>query len=126
MSRSMRVELWTPAGADVLEPVLRLRLEAADGSRGILPGHEAARLSFAAGPVELARPTPLGETIEYVATEGGVARIDPGGVTLLCRWAARADSLESLREHVSVVQQDTPVIRGMINHVRHLVEVEEA
>ncbi len=26
----------------------------------------------------------------------------------------------------TVVHEDNPVIRGMINHVRHLVEVEEA
>ena len=26
----------------------------------------------------------------------------------------------------TVVHEDNPVIRGMVNHVRHLVEVEEA
>jgi len=27
--------------------------------------------------------------------------------------------------HYSVVQEDTPVIRGMINEVKHLVKIEE-
>ena len=30
------------------------------------------------------------------------------------------------RTQQTVVHEDTAVIRGMINHVRHLVEVEEA
>ncbi|MCX4244896.1 FoF1 ATP synthase subunit delta/epsilon [Paraliomyxa miuraensis] len=100
MSRTMTVELSTPAGLRTITNVRRLRLEATDGSRGILPGHERARLAFAAGPIELVRGPPDDERVCYLATEGGVAQLDPHGVLLVCRWASLADSLDELRQQV--------------------------
>lgn len=48
----------------------------------------------------------------------------PIGYSKRQKGTVRALGLRKTQQ--SVVQQDTPVIRGMINHVRHLVEVEEA
>lgn len=100
MSRTMTVEVSTPAEHLTLTGIRRLRLEATDGSRGILPGHERARLAFMAGPIELGEGPHDDERVRYLVTEGGAARIDPDGVLLVCRWAATADSLAELRQHV--------------------------
>ena len=48
----------------------------------------------------------------------------PIGYSKRQKGTVRALGLRKTQQ--SVLQQDTPVIRGMINHVRHLVEVEEA
>ena len=48
-----------------------------------------------------------------------------------CTVGAKANQKASLRTlglhkiHQSVVREDTPQVRGLINAVRHLVEVEE-
>jgi len=41
------------------------------------------------------------------------------------RQKATVKALGLRRLHQSVVQEDSPVIRGMVNKVGHLVEVEE-
>jgi len=38
---------------------------------------------------------------------------------------ATVESLGLRKLHQSVVQNDSPAIRGMINHVSHMVKVEE-
>ncbi len=38
---------------------------------------------------------------------------------------ATVESLGLKKLHQSVVQNDSPAIRGMINHVSHMVKVEE-
>lgn len=48
----------------------------------------------------------------------------PIGYSKRQKGTVRALGLRKTQQ--TVLQQDTPVIRGMINHVRHLVEVEEA
>lgn len=99
MSATMQVLLSTPSGLETIEGVTRLRLEAPDGSRGVLPGHEPARVAVRPGPAVLATgPEPQDE--RYLVTEGGIAWIQPQRVLLVTRWAASAASLEVLREHV--------------------------
>lgn len=100
MSRTMEVRISTPAGLEVEGGILRVRLEATDGARGVLPGHERARLCLVAGPIELWDHAGGRERCRFVVTEGGVAEVEPEGITLVCRWAARAASLPALREQV--------------------------
>lgn len=100
MSRTLEVRISTPAGLEALGGIVRVRLEATDGSRGVLPGHERARLCLVAGPIELWDHVDGRERCRYVATEGGVAEVEPEAVTLVCRWAAQASSLPALREQV--------------------------
>ncbi|MCB9715411.1 MAG: ATP synthase F1 subunit epsilon [Myxococcales bacterium] len=97
----MEILVSTPSGLETIEGIVRLRLEAPDGARGVLPGHERARVGFLPGPVVLVSEDESGEQERYLATEGGVASIEPTRVLLVCRWAASATSLEQLRERVA-------------------------
>lgn len=117
----MTVEVSTPAGLVVVEGIRRVRLEATDGSRGVLPGHEPARLTFVAGPLELWEGEP--ERARYLATEGGVALLRPAGVLLVCRWAAMADSLPALREHVLARRAHRAMAEEQARAVAHRHEV---
>lgn len=123
MSRTMTVRVYTPAGLAVHTNVRRLRLEATDGARGVLPGHERARLTFVAGPIELVDEHDEEERSHFLATEGGVARVGPDGVTLVCRWAAHADSLEGLREHVKARHVERAIAEQEARAVAHRHEV---
>jgi len=119
----LTVEVSTPAGLAVYEGIRRVRLEATDGSRGVLPGHEPARLTFVAGPIELWEGEPEDERARYVATEGGVALVQPRGVLLVCRWAAVADSLPALREHVLARRAQRALAEEQARALAHRHEV---
>lgn len=123
MSRTMTVWVCTPAGPTVLPGIRRLRLEATDGARGVLPGHERARLTFVAGPIELVEGPDGAECLQYLATEGGVAQVEPAGVTLVCRWAARASSLTALREHVRARRAERAAAEQEARSVAHRHEI---
>jgi F0F1-type ATP synthase epsilon subunit len=123
MSRTMEVRISTPAGLEVAGGILRVRLEATDGSRGVLPGHERARLALVPGPIELWDHAEGRERCRYVITEGGVAVLEPGGVTLVCRWAARADSLAALREHVRARRAERAAAEQEARAIAHRHEV---
>ncbi|MEX1362272.1 MAG: ATP synthase F1 subunit epsilon [Nannocystaceae bacterium] len=97
----MQVLVSTPAGPYIVDDVIRLRLPAPDGARGVLPGHERARFGVLPGPLVLVCEGPDGEHEHYLATEGGVASVDPRRVLLVCRWAAAASTLDALREQVA-------------------------
>jgi F0F1-type ATP synthase epsilon subunit len=115
----MTVQVCTPAGLTVLAGIRRLRLEASDGARGVLPGHERARLTFVGGPIELVDGPEENERLHYLATEGGVAQVEPAGVTLVCRWAAHAGSLPALREHVKARRAERAAAEQEARAVAH-------
>lgn len=98
MTATMRVMVSTPAEPIELGEVRHLRLEAPDGARGVLPGHEPARVSLLPGPMVFVDAQ--GEE-RYLATEGGIAVIDRDHVLLVCRWAAFAPDLDELRRQVA-------------------------
>ncbi len=123
MTRTMSVRVSTPAKLTIHAGIRRLRLDATDGARGVLPGHERARLTFVAGPIELVDEAPGHERARYIATEGGVALVDPDTVTLVCRWAAHADSLEGLREHVKARHAEQAAAEQEARTVAHRHEV---
>lgn len=92
MSLSLRIS--TPREETMIEGVLRLRFEAPDGFRGVLPGHEPATLILMPGVVRLVRgpePAPY-----YLATEGGFIEIDRAALSLTTRWAMGGDELGAL------------------------------
>jgi F0F1-type ATP synthase epsilon subunit len=93
----MAVRVQTPEGELFFADVARLRFDAEDGARGVLPRHEAARVILEAGPVEVTR---AGGSVVFVATEGGMVWITPTQVRLISGWAIQAESLEELREQV--------------------------
>ena len=93
----MAVRVQTPEGELFFADVARLRFDAEDGARGVLPRHEAARVILEAGPVEVTR---AGGGGVFVATEGGMVWITPTDVRLISGWAIQAESLEELREQV--------------------------
>jgi F0F1-type ATP synthase epsilon subunit len=123
MSRVMTVWVCTPAGPMILPGIRRLRLEATDGARGVLPGHERARLTFVAGPIELVEGPDDAERILYLATEGGVAQLEPSMITLVCRWAAQASSLPALREHVRARRAERAAVEQEARMVAHRHEI---
>lgn len=100
MSPIMTVVVSTPAGEIRFEDAVRLRFDAPDGSRGVLPRHEHARAVLVPGPIEVARSISGTEQISYVATEGGLVDIDPRTVRFVTRWATTAGTLEGLAAEV--------------------------
>ena len=93
----MAVRVQTPERELFFADVARLRFDAEDGARGVLPRHEAARVILEAGPVEVTR---AGGGVVFVATEGGMVWITPTEVRLISGWAIQAESLAELREQV--------------------------
>lgn len=98
MSRTMRLRISTPREDLLIEGVLRIRVEAPDGSRGVLPGHERATTVVRAGVVRLARADGGAERISFLATEGGFLDISPAEARLITRWVAQGDELSALIE----------------------------
>lgn len=94
----MYLGIVTPGRVEVIEDVVRIRLDAPDGSRGVLSGHERSRVVLEPGPVEVVRDQ---EVTTFIATEGGVAWIEPRGVELVSTWATRAHDLASLAKMVA-------------------------
>lgn len=97
MSRaSLELRVITPSRELHIREVAHLRIEASDGSRGVLPGHERAttRLREGAVYVRIAEGRETRET--FVVTEGGMAVIGPREVVLVTSWAEAADEIEAL------------------------------
>lgn len=94
MTRALRLEVDAPDGLRALEQVIALRLEAPDGALGVLPGHERAVLALLPGPLVARRAS--GEEV-FVATEGGLAWVEPALVRVVTSWAAQASSLPRLQ-----------------------------
>ena len=92
--RAIRLRVSTPAGELELGPLVGLRFAAADGWRGVLPGHEPARARLREGPIRCLGP---GERISWLASEGGVIDIDRFEVRITSSWAAQAETLAELR-----------------------------
>lgn len=96
----LEVLVSIPSGPLRFEGIVRLRLEAPDGSRGVLPGHEPARFAFVPGPAVLTSMEDDAERERYLVTEGGVAQVGPRRILLVTPWAATAETLDELRAHV--------------------------
>lgn len=100
MSPTLTLRVLTPTTTTVIEDVTRLRLESPEGSRGVLPRHEPARLVLDPEPIEVVRHEGDEERRSFVATEGGLAWIDREEVIVVSRWAASAADLEALLDVV--------------------------
>lgn len=124
-ARVMQVEVLTPAGSRVYDDVVRMRFEASDGSRGVLPGHERSRSVVAAGAVEIVR---VDGKVTYVACEEGLASIRPGLVQIVSPWAAEADALSVLHLRVADRARDREVVEGEARAVarRHETATQRA
>ncbi len=97
-SPTMTVVVATPDRQRIIEDVVRVRFEAPDGHRGVLPGHEPALASLRSGAIHVTRrgERPGEELESFLASEGGLASISPTEVRLLSRWAAEEETLEAL------------------------------
>jgi F0F1-type ATP synthase epsilon subunit len=94
----MSLRISTPREELHIEDVLRLRFEAPDGFRGVLPGHEPATAVLRAGVTRLVQGEGRDEQTSYLASEGGFLEIAPTEVLLTTRWVARGDDLAALVE----------------------------
>ena len=94
----MKLEVVTAARTFLVEAVASIRFDAPDGARGVLPGHEPARVVVEPGAVEF---TLAGGERGVMATEGGLATIDPKQMSIATRWAAQADGIDRLRRTVA-------------------------
>jgi F0F1-type ATP synthase epsilon subunit len=97
MNPTMTVEILSPGWVQSFANVVRTRLEAFDGSRGVLAGHEPSRAQLLPGPVEL---TFDDGTQAFVATEGGLAWLDRDSIRIATPWACAGADLEELAESV--------------------------
>ena len=120
MTATTSVRISTPGWRDTLEGIARLRLEADDGARGVLPGHEPARVCLTAGAVEV---VDLEGRSRFIATEGGLAWIDREAVTLVSTWATIADDLPALREAVLARRRTRARIEQQARATAHRHEV---
>ena len=100
MTPTLTLRIVTPTAITVIEGVTQLRLGAPDGSRGVLPGHEPARLVVDPEPLEVTRGHDEAQTRSFVANEGGVVWVDRDAVTVVTRWATVADDLPGLLDTV--------------------------
>lgn len=98
MSTIARIELRviTPAHELRIVEVEHLRFDAADGSRGVLPGHERATARLLEGAVYVRTREAEAEREVFVVTEGGMAVLGPREVVLVTSWAEMADDMEAL------------------------------
>jgi len=87
---TLRLVLNTPARHTTWDDVTLVRVLALDGHRGIQPGHEPAVLALQQGVVHVVRLHDGKPRERFLATEGGVAWIDPSQVVLTSRWIAEA------------------------------------
>jgi F0F1-type ATP synthase epsilon subunit len=93
----MKLEIITPARTLVFDGVVSLRFDAPDGARGVLPGHERARVVVEPGAIEIA----IAEGRRVIGTEGGIAVIDPAVFRLVTPWAAGAGDFGELERLVA-------------------------
>jgi F0F1-type ATP synthase epsilon subunit len=93
----MRLEVVTPAGTLTCSGVTSLRFDAPDGARGVLPGHERARVVVEPGAIDVVGA----EGPRVLATEGGLATIDPALVRIVTPWAALAPDFAALQQLVT-------------------------
>ncbi|MGE0710659.1 MAG: hypothetical protein AB7N76_11710 [Planctomycetota bacterium] len=94
--RTMTLRVSTPREELAIDAVLRLRCEAPDGLRGVLPGHEPALVLLLPGVVRLARADERGERRSYLAHEGGFLRVRPDDAALTSAWVAHGEDLDDL------------------------------
>jgi F0F1-type ATP synthase epsilon subunit len=97
----MRLEFVTPAGVTELDHVVHIRFDAPDGSRGILPRHERARVVVEPGAIEVVQRQADQLQSRFVASDGGIALIEGDRVRVATRWASVANDLDELRLKVA-------------------------
>lgn len=96
MPRTLRVCVVSPADELVVEEVRHVRLDADDGARGVMPGHERATMVIERGLITVR----VGEVERYLVSEGGVAFVSPDEVHIVTSWAAQAETMQALVELV--------------------------
>lgn len=96
----MELRVVTPSRELHIREVLHVRIEASDGSRGVLPGHERSTTRLREGAVYVRVAGASEATETFVVTEGGMAVIGPREVVLVTSWAEVAEEIEALADLV--------------------------
>jgi F-type H+-transporting ATPase subunit epsilon len=102
MGDQLRLEVVTPQRVLIDTMAGEVRLPAALGEMGVLPGHTPLLTSLATGPLTYF----AGGAATRVAVQGGFAEVLPDRVTVLARVAETPDEidLESARQELAAAQ----------------------
>lgn len=122
-TRVMRLRAVTPTRELVVGDVVHLRFDTADGSRGVLAGHERATECLRDGGVHVRTLVDGVERELFVATEGGMAVLGPSEVVLITPWAAQADQLTTLAEQVRARADERARLDAEAKSLEHQQEI---